>query len=368
MTIQEPGLLNNRSGVARLSVVLTLAVLSIATLLLVLQIETWAEPQSIAVGLVTDGPTVGDMRFNWLSYQGLLRAQSELGVTGTVYTSTSSTAYVPNLQQCVDDGNDLCIAVGFLMADAISSTAAANPGTDFAIVDFSWGSYPDNLRGMVFAVDEAAYMAGTLAGLMTESDAVGDIGGMEIPSVVPFVEGYRNGAQCANPDATVLVTYTGTFIDPELGAEVTQDMIAQGADVIFAVAGPTGVGAVLTATQSGVWGIGVDLDFYISVFMSGTITGSHKLLSSAMKRLDNAVFDSITDVVSGTFTSGTVLYDLAADGVGLAPFHETDPDVPQSVRDALARVKRGIISGTIDVDGPCPTYIHLPFVVKDFGL
>jgi basic membrane protein A len=366
MTIQELNLPNSRLRLVGLSVVLALAVLSGVILLLGLQIGAPARAQSIAVGLVTHG-TVDDMGFNWLSYQGLLRAQSELGVVGAVYTSTSPADFAPNLQQCVDDGNDLCISVGFLMGDATLSAAEGNPGTDFAIVDFEWDSYPDNLRGMVFAVDEASYLAGTLAGLMTESDVIGTIGGMQIPTIEDLVEGYRNGAQCANLDVTVLISYTGTFVDPDLGAQVAQDMIAQGADVIFAPAGLTGDGAVLTATQSGVWGIGVDTDQYVTLFMSGTVAGSDKLLSSAMKRLDNAVFDTIADVVYGTFTSGTVLYDLAADGVGLAPFHEADPFVPQSVRDALERVKQGIIRSTIDVDGPCPTYIYLPLVVKIFG-
>lgn len=314
----------------------------------------WVTEYPVAVGLILDGPTVDDMSFNWFSYQGLLRAQSELGVVGTVYTSTSSADYVPNLQQCVDDGNDLCISVGFLMGDATLGAAEAHTDTYFATVDFAWEDYPDNLRGMIFAEDEAGYLAGTLAGLMTQSDVVGDIGGVQIPPVERYVEGYRNGAQCANPDATVLVNYTGEFGDPDLGAQVAQDMIAQGADVIFAPAGSLGVGAVKSATQSGVWGIGVDTDFYVTAFENGAVAGSDKLLSSAMKRLDNAVFETIADVISGTFTSGTVRYDLAAEGVGLAPFHATDPFVTQSIRDEVGRVKQSITREAIDVNGPCP--------------
>ena len=325
----------------------------------------WVIEYPVAVGLVLDGPTVDDMSFNWFSYQGLLRAQGELGVVGTVYTSTTSADYVPNLRQCADDGNGLCISVGFLMGDATLSTAEAHIDTYFATVDFAWEDYPDNLRGMVFAEDEAGYLAGTLAGLMTQSDIVGDIGGAQIPSVERYVEGYRNGAQCANPDVSVLVEYINSFGDPDLGAQVAQDMIAQGADVIFAPAGLTGVGAVKSATQSGVWGMGVDTDFYISVFENGAVAGSDKLLSSAMKRLDNAVYGTIADVVSGTFTSGTVRYDLAADGVGLAPFHEADPFVSQNVRSGLDRVRQGIISGVIDVNGPCPTRIYLPLVLRN---
>ena len=221
------------------------------------------------------------------------------------------------------------------LQEATSNAASNNPGLDFAIVDVEYEEYTDNLRGMSFSQSEAGYMAGALAGLMTESDKVGTVGGMEITTVIEFMEGYQNGAQCNNTDVEVLAEYSGTFIDPELGAAIAQDMIGQGADVIFAPAGPTGNGAVLTTTQSGEWAIGVDIDAYYTLFDSGTVDGSEKLLSSAIKNVDNAVFGTISDVVSGTFTSGTLVYDLSLEGVGLAPFHEADPFVPQSVRDQL---------------------------------
>jgi basic membrane protein A len=143
-------------------------------------------------------------------------------------------------------------------------------------------------------------------------------------------------------------------------------MMAEDADVIFAPAGYTGVGAVLTATQSGVWGIGVDTDYYETAFDGGAITGSERLLSSAMKRIDNAVFNTIGDVVSDTFTSGTQLCDLEADGVGLAPFHEAAPSVSQDVRDRLEDVRQGIINGAIDVADPCRSYVYLPLAVRNY--
>lgn len=367
MTLEKSRLFNSKLHVLGLSMVGVLIALCIQVLLVGPRVAPSAEANSISVGLVTDVGTLDDMGFNWLSYQGLLRAEDELGVVGTVYTSTSSTDYETNLQQCVDDGNHLCISVGFLTADAISTTATANPATDFSIVDSSFESYPDNLRGMLFAADEVGYLAGTLAGLMTVSDTIGAVGAMEIQPVQDFVEPYRNGAQCANPDVDVLIEYTGSFSDTELGAQTAQDMIAEGADVIFGVGGPMGNAAVLTATQSGAWGIGVDFDTWVTLFKSGEIGGSDKLLSSAMKRMDNTVFATIADVVSDTFTSGTVIYDLEAGGVGLAPFHETEPFVPQSVRDALARVEKGIIWGIIDVNGPCPAYIYLPLTMKNYA-
>mgnify|MGYP005848033629 FL=1 len=235
------------------------------------------------------------------------------------------------------------------MAEATWNSAEANPDVDFAIVDYAWATGPDNVRGILFSSEEAGYLAGALAGLMTGSDVVGGIGGMEVLPVSAFLEPYRNGARWMNPDVQVIIAYTGTFVEPDLGAQVAQEMMAQGADVIFGVAGPTGNGAILEAAGSGAWAIGVDADSWHTVFGSGTEAGSEKLLTSATKRVDSAVYHTIADEVGGAFTSGSVLYDLAVDGVGLAPFHDADPFIPQAVRDALDEVEAGILSGSIDV-------------------
>ena len=142
-----------------------------------------AAPTSIAVGLVTDGPELYDHSFNELSFMGILRAETELSITYQIYTSTAEADYLPNFQQCVLDGADLCFGVGFMMADAISQTAVLYPGTSFALVDYVWENQPPNLRGMTFASDQAGYLAGTLAALMSDSHVVGAVGGMAIPPV-----------------------------------------------------------------------------------------------------------------------------------------------------------------------------------------
>lgn len=354
----------NTTRIPRRRGVVTLASIAGLIVLLGLQTQPPAMAQPVTVGFIPDQSGVSDDGWNSFAYQGLLRAESELGVVGTVYTPTDFADYGPKLQQCVDDGNDLCISSSFLLFDATMNAANSNPGTLFGLIDVPYDSYPDNLRSMIFASDEAGYLAGTLAGLMSQSDVIGAVAGVQILPVVAFADGYKHGAQCSNPAAYVLINYTGTFVDRDLGAQVAQDMITQGADVIFGVGGLTGVGAVLSATQSGVWGIGVDFDWYVTVFEDGAVDGSDKLLTSAMKRVDNVVFYTISDVVSGTFTSGATLYDLEVDGVGLAPFHEADPWLDQSVRDALDSVAQGIIAGTIDPGDSCRTYIYLPMIVK----
>jgi basic membrane protein A len=315
-----------------------------------------AQAAEVKVGMVFDVPSIEGNDFLLLTYQGLLRAENELGVLGSVYTSTDPSQIELQVQHCAQDGNDLCIGVGFPFAEPISNTAAVYTSTKFALLDGSYENYLPNVRGITFASEQVGYLAGTLAAMMSQSAILGDLGGMEIPPVTAFTESYRNGAHCANPDVTTIISYTNDFNNPDLGAEYAQGMISQGADVIFAAAGPTGNGAILTATQSSVWAIGVDTDEYYSLFMSGTVPGSDYLLSSAMKHVDNGAFYTIADVVSETFTSGTIVYGLAGDGVGLAPFHEADAFVPIPVRSRLNMVRQAIISGAIDPldpDGPC---------------
>ncbi|NWG07638.1 MAG: BMP family ABC transporter substrate-binding protein [Chloroflexi bacterium] len=307
----------------------------------------------VKVGLVTDVGGTADNGWNWLANQGLLQAETELGIDGTLYEPASSDEYATLIQQCVSDGNKLCIGASFLLADDLVAAANANPDVKFVIIDYSPENPPANLRGISFDAKQAGYLAGALAGKMTGSNKVGVVGGMEIPPVVAFAEGYRNGAQCANSNANVTINYTGSFNDPILGETTAQTMIADGADVIFAAAGETGNGAILYSSQHEVWSIGVDTDQYISVFGNGTVDGSDKLLTSAMKNLDFGVKQTISDYLHGNFSSGTVTYYLADGGVGLAPYHETDDDVPADVKSYVDGVKAGIIGGSINIDDSC---------------
>ena len=355
-----------RRALVGASLFLCLGVVVVALLSLTSQAGKVAHADAVKVGLISDVGGFDDGGFNWMSLQGLLRAESELGVDGTLYESGSSDDYEVYLQQCADEGNALCISVGFLMADATLVAAQNNPTTHFAVADFVYdGIYPENLRGTTFAVEQAAYLAGTLAGLMTGSDVAGAVGGMEIPPVQAFMEPYGNGIRCAIPNATALLTYTGTFVDPVLGATVAQQQMDKSADVIFGCGGATGNGAVLHATQGGIWGVGVDTDQWVTLFDEGAVEGSDKLLTSVMKRLDNAVYLTVADEVHDQFTSGTVVYDLSVDGVGLAPFHEAEPFVPEWVLDQLDVVEQGLLEGTIDPWHSCTwSRVYLPLVLR----
>ncbi len=353
----------NKKQVISLCIIVTAGLLAIFAMGTALKAGV-VQAAPVKVGLVTATDTLAAKGFSWMGYQGLLRAEQELGVVGTVYTTTDSSEIEPNILACAHAGNNFCIAIGFDAAEAISNTAGISPTVKFAVVDVAFEHYPDNLRGLVFASEDGAYLAGTLAALMSQSNVIGDLGGVDIPPVIAYTEGYSNGAHCANPGVTTIISYTNTFSEPLVGAEYAQKMIARGADVVFAAAGNTGNGAILTTTQSGVWAIGVDSDQYITLFMSGTVPGADRLLTSAMKRVDTAVFDSITDVVDGNFTPGTITYNLAMNGVGLAPFHEADDAIPSAVKTRLEWVSRAIIGGAIqplDPLSPC-LVVHQQFL------
>ncbi len=281
--------------------------------------------------------------------------------------STGDGDYLPFLNQCAEDSNHLCIAVGFSMADAVKNAALTHPEVKYAIMDAEISNPPENLRYYDFAEDEAGYLAGTLAGLMSSSNVVGAVGGMSIvPAVVDFVERYGHAAVCANPSATAILTYTETFVDPVLGAQTAADQMALGADVIFGAAGPTGNGAILYAAQNGAYAIGVDTDQYLTVFANGTVDGSDMLLSSAMKRLDNAAYDAIIDLLDGNFSSGRIAFRLENEGVGLAPFHEMDAQIPGYVKLWLSLIEEKIIAGDLDIYADCltPQFVYLPVIVK----
>jgi len=328
--------------------------LILAMVLIVLSIPSNSFASNpVKVGLVVDGAGIDDNGWNEMAYEGVLRAHTDFGITYAVYTGDD---YKARLKSCVAGGNDLCIATSWLFYDAVLVVAANNPTVDFALIDTEFpDDAPGNLRGVGFEEDEVGYLAGTLAGLMTTSDIIGAVGGMDIRPVVDFLVGYQHGAQCANDNVYVISQYTQTFVDPDLGAAVAAEMISKGADVIFGAAGPTGNGAILYSAGHGVWSIGVDTDQYETVFDNGAVDGAEKLLTSAMKKVDNAVYMTIEDFINlggGTF-GGNIYYNLASGAVGLADYHEAAISIPQAVKDQVEAVEDGIINNTIFVDDPC---------------
>jgi basic membrane protein A and related proteins len=274
----------------------------------------------------------------------------------------------------LNEKQDLVVTVGFLLGVDTAKAAKANPARKFAIVDYTYpdcwegavegtdcGSTSDlpNVRGLAFQTDQASFLAGYLAAGMTETGKVGTYGGMQLPSVTIFMKGYQAGVKYYNQqhgtsvellgwnEATQTGLFTNDFNSFSAGVTFATDLVTAGADIIFPVAGPTGFGSASYCKTSGkCLVIGVDTDWYVTVPEYASVE-----LSSVLKKVDVAVYKTIQDVVNGTFSGGTRTYTLADDGVGLAPFHDLDSQVPPALKTEIALAKAGLISGAISVDG-----------------
>jgi basic membrane protein A len=297
----------------------------------------------LRVGLVTDTGQLNDRGFNQLAYQGLLRAEKILGVKGRVLESPSPADYVPNLSTLARQGYDLVVAVGFDQAAAVAKAAAAFPNTRFAIIDVSQGDLqdkPKNVRGLVFREQEAGYLAGYAAALQIKNTpgphVISTVGGEKQPPVDRYIAGYQAGAKAADPTIRLLNGYSQDWVDQAKCKELALSQIAAGSQVVFAVAGGCGLGVLDAAKEKKVWAVGVDAD-------QGYL--GRQVLTSALKKVDQAVFLTIQDVSDGTFAGGAdSVFGLGKDGVGLGAFSKiSKPTLPR----AVAKVRQQIISGVI---------------------
>jgi basic membrane protein A len=294
------------------------------------------------IGLVTDIGGLNDRGFNHLSYVGLKRAERDLGVQTRVYQAKSTQEYVPNLSAFARQGYDLTIGVGFTEAEAIDTAATNFPNSNFAIVDVDQTEEkhkPKNLLGLLFREQETGYLVGYLAGLEEKrkpgKDVIGSVGGQKQPPVDRFIAGYQAGAKTADPGITLLNGYSEDFSDQAKCKQVALNQIEQGAGVIFQVAGGCGLGALDAAKEKGVWGIGVDAD--------QSFLGPH-ILTSAVKRVDTAVYLAIKSVVDGNFKGGNMIFGLKQNGVGIG---KISPKVPVSEVEKVNQIRADIISGKI---------------------
>ncbi len=300
-----------------------------------------AEEAPIKVGLVTDTGGVDDRGFNEFSINGLEQAAADLGLETRVYVSNAAEDYLPNLTSAAEDGNDLVIAVGFLLAPDVLTVAEQYPDVQFAGVDHFYADdvVLPNTLGMVYPTEEAGYLAGVVAALMTKSGVVSTVSGKKIPPVDNWVAGFQQAILDTKPDVKYLNAYSDDFDDQAKCKEIALDHISQGADIVFQVAGKCGLGALDAAKEKGVFGIGVDAD--------QSFAGPH-ILTSALKPLQESVYAVIKSFVDGTFAGGQNgfygIQDLP-DAALLAPY---TADVPQEVQDAVAAAQAKLVSGEID--------------------
>jgi basic membrane protein A len=302
---------------------------------------TTNQASAFKVGLSTDTGGLNDRSFNHLAYVGLKRAQSQLGVHGRVVTAASSSDYIPNLTALARQGYDLVIGVGFTEIDAMKAVAKHFPKTHFAIVDVSNADEGGlkNVEGLLFKEQEAGYLAGYAAGLAAKDrggKAVSSVGGQKQPPVDRYIAGFQAGAKAAFPGVKTMNGYSNDFEKLALCKEVALNQIADGSVVVFQVAGGCGLGALDAAKEKSVWGVGVDAD-------QGYL-GSY-VLTSALKRVDTAVYDSIKDAKEGKFKGGTdAVYGLDVDGVGIGKF---SPKAPAGLAAKIEQIKQQISDGKI---------------------
>jgi basic membrane protein A and related proteins len=299
--------------------------------------------KQIKVGLVTDINQLNDRGFNHLAYMGLLRSERELGVQGRVYQSASAQDYIPNLAQFAQQGYDLVISVGFAQADAVAKVAKRFPKTHFAIIDVDAATLagkPKNVLGLLFREQEVGYLAGYLSGLVEKAkpgpDVIGSVGGMKEPPVDRFIAGYQAGAKKADPGIKVLNGYSQDWVDLAKCKEEALNQIGAGSTIEFQVAGGCGLGTLDAAKEKHVWGIGVDAD--------QSYLGPH-VLTSATKRVDQAVLLTVKAVQDGKFRGGrNAVFGLAQNGVGLG---KISPKVPKADLAAVEKVRQQIVAGKI---------------------
>lgn len=304
-------------------------------------------PGDFKAGLVTDVGTVNDGSFNQFAYEGLIAAQDCFGIETDFIETANQADYNNNLTTILSSNPDVVVTTGFLLADATLKFAKDNPKTNWVGIDQFQESYPDNYLGILFREDQGGYLAGALAGLLTESNVVGVVAGREdVPPVVRYVNGYEAGAKSVNPDVEVLRVYNSSFDDPAKGASDAKQMLGEGADVIFGAGGITGSGGVRAAAEAGEWAIGVDQDQYNTIFGGGSAKGADRIASSAVKRVDLGVFTQIAEAIRGDFKGGVFQLTAENDGITYAPPH--DANIPAEVSQQLEQIRQGLADGSID--------------------
>ncbi len=303
-----------------------------------------AEEGKVKIGLVTDVGKVDDKTFNQFAYEGMMRAAKKFGLEANYIETQQPTDYDKNIQTFAEEGYDMIITVGFMITDSTLKMAAQYPDIKFAGVDQFYGEPLDNTMGLLFAEDQSGYVAGALAAMMSETGVIGIVAGMEIPPVIKFRKGYENGARYINPDIKVLGVYIDSFTAPDRGKAAAEAQIADGADVIFGAGGPTGSGGIVAAMEKGVFGIGVDQDEYYTTMGGGP---APYLLSSAMKRVDNAVYSAIEAFAKDTFKGGHYMGSAENEGIGYAPFHDAEDKVSRKVKAKLDEILEKLADGSL---------------------
>ena len=328
------------------------------------------EDKDFTACMLSDEGGFDDHSFNESGKKGLDRAGKELGVKTIAVQSENSADYATNIYALIQQNCKLVIGVGFNIAADLTESAKANPDIQFALIDASFigadgqpATLP-NAKPLLFKTAEAAYLAGYAAAGTSRTGVVGTYGGKPLPTVQIFMDGFARGVARYNEDtgASVQVrgwdtatgkggSFVGNFSDAAKGQAITEQFISQGADIVMPVAGPVGQGTLSTVKQRNAAGgansvIWVDSDGYTSTG-DGSI-----IMTSVVKEIGNSVFDTVKDASEGRFSADPYIGTLKNQGVTVAPFHDFDSSVPESVKARIEELRTQISDGTLDVSTP----------------
>ena len=308
---------------------------------------------------VTDTGGIDDNSFNQTAWKGVQDAIADFNIEGRFLESQAETDYEANINSLLGGQCDVIITVGFLLGDATKTAAEANPDQPFSIVDFAYDPPLPNVLWQVYATDEAAFMAGYLAAGMSKTGILGTFGGINIPPVTIFMDGFVYGVDYYNTENDTNVTvlgwdtetreglFTNNFESLDDGRAYAQNLYDEGADIVLPVAGPVGLGSAALADELGtdqLMVIGVDADLYLTDPEKG-----HVYLTSVTKRMDATVRQVIEMAMNDQLAGGLIVGSLENGGVDLAPFHDLDSAVPDALKAKLVDIRAGIIDGTISV-------------------
>lgn len=294
----------------------------------------------VTVAMVSDVAGINDQSYNQSAWEGLERAKKELGIEIKYLESKQDSDYATNVETLADEEVDLIIGVGSKLSDTIKEAAKNYPDQKFAIIDETYDEIPSNVKSVLFESEQASYLVGLIAGKMSETKNVGFIGGLDIPVINTFKYGYMAGVKAADANCEIQAQYANSFNDQAKGKAITNQMISKGADVVFTAAGDVGTGSMEAIKEANKYGIGVDRD--------QSDLAPQNILTSAIKRVDVGMYETVKELVEGKFQGGTsTTYGLEQNGIGIAD--TTSNLVPQDVLDFVNEKIEELKAGKISV-------------------
>lgn len=303
--------------------------------------STALEAKTIRVGMVTDVGGVNDQSFNQSAWEGLKKAKAEMGIKVSYLESKQDADYPSNLETLLESKNDLIWGVGFKLADALLLAAKQNPKQKYAIIDYSYGDKtPSNVIGVLFKAEQGAFLAGYIAAKMSKTGTIGFVGGMDVPIINDFQYGYKAGALYANKKTVVIEQFAESFNDAAKGKAIANQMIAKKADVLFHAAGAVGDGVIEAAKEKNKYAIGVDRDQH---YMA-----PQNVITSSLKRVDNAIFQIVKDLKNNKFEGGKTI-ELGLEDGAVDISETTKKMIPEILQQEVKKLKQDIIAKKVTV-------------------